>query len=124
MTLAPRQQVILIAFSTVLAAFSLFSIITFTDPYQASFVTHGFFYISLFLTALGLLTLIGLGIRELFDRRLFVVNLSNSFRQALLVSILIVISFSLLAKGLLFWWVELSLILFLLFVEIFINLKV
>ena len=120
----PKQQVSLIAFSTVLAGFSLGSIISFTDPTSSSWVTFSFFYASLFLLSLGLFTLLGLGLRQWLWPGLYIINLGNSFRQAILIAILIIVSFILLTKGLLFWWVELVLILFLAFVEAFLNLKV
>ena len=121
---SPKQQVALIGFSTLLAAFSLGSIITFTDPFTASWITLVFFYLSLFLATLGIFTLLGLGLRQILKQKVYVINLSNSFRQALLISLLIMVSFLLLSQQLLFWWVELSLILFLLFAEIFFNLKI
>ena len=120
----PKQQVSLIIFSTLLASFSLASIISFTDPFSSSWVTFCFFYASLFLLSLGLFALIGLGLRQWLWPGLYIINLGNSFRQAVLIAILIVASFILLQKGLLFWWVEGSLILFLIFVEGFFNLKV
>jgi len=121
---APRQQIILIAISTIIAAFSLASIVNFTNPFEASWLTLLFFYLSLFLFSLGSLTLLGLTLRKWTRQGIYVNNLTNSFRQALLFSIFIVVSFLLMANGLFFWWVEVSLILFLLFVEIFLNLKV
>jgi len=124
MTINPKKQLSLIVFSTVLAAFSLGSIISFTDPASASWITLGFFYASLFLTALGIFTLIGMGLRHFLALGLYIANLSASFRQALLIALLIVISFWLLSVRLMFWWVELSLILFLAAVEAFLNLKV
>lgn len=120
----PKRQVSLIAFSTALAIFSLASIINFTDPAADSWISFAFFYTSLFLTALGLLTLLGLGLRQRLWPGLYLVNLSNSFRQAFLIAVLIVISFLLLSNRLLFWWVEGSLILFFLALETFLNLKV
>jgi hypothetical protein len=120
----PRKQVTLIIFSTILAGFSLASIINFTDPGAASWITLGFFYVSLFLLTLGLFTLIGLGLRQWLTPGLYIVNLSSAFRQAFLIAILITISFVLQSKRLLFWWVEASLVLFLAFVEGFLNLKV
>ena len=120
----PKKHVLLIAFSTALAGFSLGSIISFTEPQQASLITFIFFYLSLFLVTLGLFTLFGLAVRQFVWPGLYIVNLSNSFRQAVLIAILIVVSFILLSKGLLFWWVEASLILFLAALEGFLNLKV
>lgn len=120
----PKQQVVFIVFSTLLAAFSLGSIINFTDPYESSRLTFAFFYLSVFLVSLGTFTIIGLGMRQTFGHKVYVVDLGNSFRQALLISLLVIVSLSLQSKGLLFWWVEGSLVLFLLFIEAFLNLKI
>jgi hypothetical protein len=120
----PKKQLTLIVLSTVLAGFSLASIVSFADPQSSSWITFAFFYASLFLVALGIFTLIGLGLRQWLWPGLYMLNLSNSLRQGILVAILIVISFLLLSKSLLFWWVELSLILFLSAVEGFLNLKI
>lgn len=120
----PKKQVTLIIFSTLLAAFSLASIISFTSPEEGSWITLSFFYVSLFLVSLGVFTLIGLGLRVWLVKGLYLINLNNSFRQAILTSILIIASFILLSLHMLFWWVELSLILFLVFIEIFLNLKI
>lgn len=124
MSANPKQHLSLLILSTALAAFSLASILNFTDPQSSSWVTFGFFYTSLFLFNLGLFTLLGVGLRQWLWPGLFVINLSNSFRQAVLVSILVAVSFWLLSEKLLFWWVEASLILFLAAVEAFLSLKV
>lgn len=119
-----KQQVAFIAISVALTAFSLASIVNFTDPYAAPRLTLAFFYLSLMLFCLGLFTLIGLGFRQWLTPKIFVLNLSQSFRQALLLSFLVTISFVLLAAKLLFWWVEASLVLFFLSIEILLNLKI
>jgi len=124
MSTNPKQQVTLIIFSTFLACFSLGSIVTFTDPTSSSWVTFGFFYASLFIFCLGLFALIGLGLRQKLYPGHYVMNLGNGFRQGFFIAILTVVSFLLLSKHLLFWWVELSLILFLAAVEAFLNLKI
>jgi hypothetical protein len=120
----PKQQVAFIIFSTMLAAFSLGSIINFTDPYASSWMTFAFFYLSLFLVSVGVLTITGLGLRQAFGPKIYILDLGVSFRQALLISCLITISLFLQAKDLLFWWVEASLILFFIFIEAFFNLKI
>lgn len=120
----PKTQVSLIITSTLLAGFSLASIVSFTDPTAASWLIFGFFYLSLFLLTLGAFTLIGLLLRQRLWPGLYIVNLGNSFRQAFLIGILVTVSFILLSQRLLFWWVEGSLILFLLAIEAFLNLKV
>jgi hypothetical protein len=124
MSQAPKKQITLMLLSVALALFSLASIITFTDPYESSWLTHSFFYLSLFILLLGSLTVAGLALRQWLTHNLYVVNFSHSFRQAVLISLLLVISLILKANGLMFWWVEGSLILFLIFVEILANLKI
>jgi len=119
----PRQQVILVSASTILALFSLGSIVNFTNPFESSWITILFFYLSLFIFCLGFFTLLGLGLRQWSRQGIYITNLSNSFRQAALISIFVTSSFLLSALNLAFWWVSISLILFLLFVEIFLNLK-
>lgn len=119
-----KQQVGLIAVSILLAGFCLACIVNFTDPFYSSWITRLFFYISLFMLCLGVFTILGLGIRQWLWPKLYILNLSASFRQALLLSLLIVISFMLLASRLLFWWVELSIVLLFLCVEFFFNLKI
>ena len=120
----PRQQVAFIGITVFLAGFSLASIINFTNPYTASKFTHAFFYLSLFLFVVGLTTLVGLTVRQIFSPKLFILNLRASFRQGLLLAILTIVSIGLLVARILFWWVELSLILFFLCVEVLLNLKI
>lgn len=124
MSINPKRQVSLIILSTVMAAFSLGSIISFSDPGSASRVTFCFLYVSLMLFSVGIFTLLGLGLRNLLSPGLYVINFTASLRQGLLISALIIASFILLSMQLLFWWVELSLILFLSAIEIFLNLKI
>jgi hypothetical protein len=124
MSVNPKQQLTLIGLSTFLAGFSLASIVNFTDSADSSWVTFGFFYASLLIFCLGLFTLIGLGLRQKLLPGHYVINLSNSFRQGFFIAILIVASFVLLSKHLLFWWVEASLVLFLASLEAFLNLTV
>ncbi len=117
-----KKHITLIIISTVLGAFSVASIITFTDPYSAGILTHLFFHVSLFLAILGTTTLIGLTLRQLWGG-IYIVNLGHSFRQALFIATLVTSSLLLSRLGLLVWWVEATLILFFVFLEIFLNLK-
>ncbi len=119
-----KQQIAFIGIAVALAAFSLASIVNFSDPYAASRLTLVFFYLSLFLFSLGALTLVGILFRHWLSPKLFLINLSASFRQALLISLLVTATFGLLAAKLLFWWVEASLILFFLSIEALLNLKI
>lgn len=119
-----KKQIFLITFGSLLAGFSLASIIVFTDPYDAGSITHIFLYVSTFLLSLGFFTLLGLVIRHYTSHAVHMVNMGNSFRQAFLISTLICASLFLQSQDLLFWWVEASLILFFIAIEAFLNLKV
>ncbi|MCL5008740.1 MAG: hypothetical protein M1400_00160 [Patescibacteria group bacterium] len=118
-----KQQIYAIAGATLLSAFSLGAVLMFTDPGQASAGTFGFFYLSVFLFAFGTFTLLGLSLRRWLAPKMFVLNFYTSLRQALLVALLLVVSLLLLGQRLLFWWVELSLVLLLLSIEFFLSLK-
>ncbi len=109
----------LIIIGTTLSAFSLGSLAVFTDPFTHGIFTHLIFFVSLFLVSVGVFTLLGQYIRNKLNRSIYVVNFYHSFRQALLLALFISGSLALSANGLLFWWVEGSLILLLLFIEIF-----
>ena len=117
-----HQHIILIGLSTLLAVFSAMSIVWFTDPQTAGALTFTFFYASFFLAALGMAVIVGLIIRQLLFPGLYVTHLSNAFRQASLVAVLITSSLILQAQRLLYWWVEGSLILLIVAVEIFLSL--
>lgn len=124
MLTVPKQQSIIISISTLLAVFSTASILAFTDPNHTSLVSFVFLYASVFLVFLGSCTLIGLSIRQWLNPGHYVVNLKNSFRQALFLSVLLTVSLWLMSAKLMFWWVEASLILFFVFLEAFLNLKI
>lgn len=120
---APPQHITLMIFSFLLSAFSLGSIIIFTDPFQQSKLIKFFFYLSFFLLTLSLATIAGVFLRQLLWPKIYIINLSNSFRQAFLLSCLTSISAILLAEDLLFWWISLTLILFFASIEAFLNLR-
>jgi hypothetical protein len=114
-----KTHLILIIGGTLVAAFSLGSIIKFSDPNQAGILLFVFLYLSIFLTCLGVFTGFGLLVRRKSLKEKYHESLAQSSRQALLLAILITLSLILQSFRLLYWWVELTLILFLLFVEIF-----
>ncbi len=118
------QHLTLLITCLILSVFSLGSIVNFTDPYSSSILTKIFFYISLFLFCQSLFSLLGLVIRQIFWPKLYIINLSISFRQAALLSFFIIASAILLTQGILFWWVALTLILFFASLEAFFNLKI
>lgn len=123
MSLVPKKQITILGFSLILAGFSLASILNFTDPFEATVFVFTFFYLSLFLLTLTAFTLLGFGIKRWLWPKIFLNDLSGSLRQGLLLAIFITLAVALQIHGILFWWLELSLLLFFIVLEIFVNLK-
>ena len=116
-----RSYLIPISIGTALCLAAFASVLWFVDPFTASVVAHLFFYITLFLSLSGLITLGGISLRKRFTPGMFTEQLRISFRQAILLSLLIIGLIILQVFSLLFWWVGLTLILFIITVEIFLN---
>jgi len=100
-----KKYIILIAIGT-LAAFSGFLFtINKVDPTQATVFGFIAFYFSLFFTFTGVLSLLMIGIRWIFVKNLAMfANITRSFRQAILFSIVIVSFLLLKSVDLLKWW--------------------
>lgn len=116
-----RTYIFPITMGTLLSLGAFASILWSVDPFTAGVVSHIFFYLTLFLSLSGLLTLGGILFRKRFSPGMFTELVRDSFRQALLLSLLIIGLVLLQVFSLLFWWVGLSLILFIITVEIFLN---
>mgnify|MGYP001576991298 CR=1 FL=1 len=116
-----RTYLIPISIGTLLCLAALVSILWFVDPFTSGITAHFFFYLTLFLTLTGLITLGGIVARKKFSPGMFTEQLRASFRQAILLSLLIIGLLILQVFSLLFWWVGLTLILFIITVEIFLN---
>lgn len=111
----------LIAFGTMLATLSVAAIVFFTEPQTAKVGTFLILYSSIFLTVLGLFMVIGLLVRTWFVKTLYVVNAKHAFRQALLMAVFVVSTLILNAHGWFNIWIEGTLVLLLLAIEIFVN---
>ncbi len=117
-----RTHLIFITLGTLLCVFSFGSILTFVDPLAAGWLGHTFFYLAFFLMVVGMTTLVGLLVRKRWVQRAHTAMLTDSFRQGVLIAVLMTTLLILQARHLLFWWIILTLILFLIVVEIFMNL--
>ena len=123
MAIAPKKQIFILTVSAILAAFSLASILNFTDPYEAGIAVFAFFYISIFLLSFSVFSLIVFLVKRWLWPHIYLNDLSASFRQGLIIALFLTLLVILQINGILFWWLEISLILFLVILEIFINLK-
>ncbi len=122
MTEKHLSHIPLMGFGTLLCISSFIGVLYMSDPFADGMMAYGFFYSSLFLSVVGLTTIVGLLVRQKIGKGLYINNLAVSFRQAILIAILVVGSLLLQSYDILFWWVELSFILFLVFFELFLNL--
>ncbi len=105
-----------------LLSFSAFlSVIWFVDPFVGGVSAHFFFYLTLFLTSAGAFTLLGVVLRKKLSPGIINDQMVVSFRQAILLSLLLSGLLLLKANHLLFWWVGITLILFIITVEVFFN---
>lgn len=97
---------IIMGIMTGLSSFGFFIIIFNFDPNQADWVVFVLFYLTLFLAALGLLSLVGFWLRRLFikDRMQSRLAISSSLRQGLIMSLVVVIAMWLQSARLLTWW--------------------
>ncbi|MEK7617779.1 MAG: hypothetical protein AAB410_01420 [Patescibacteria group bacterium] len=123
MSLEPKKQITILCVSTASSAFSLASILNFTDPHEASWLVFAFFYLSIFLLCFGLFSLLAFGVKRWLWPKIYLNDLSTSLRQGMLLALFLTFLVILQISGILFWWLELCLILFFIALEIFINLK-
>jgi len=105
--------------ATLLAWLGFFIIVNIFDPYQGEIVVFILFYFVLFLATLGTLSLIGFWLRKLWNRKRGIarVMVSESFRQAIIFSLALVVALVLQANRLLSWWNLLLLVLIATIVE-------
>ncbi len=115
-----RFYILLILFSTILCGSALTIIIFSINPNEASVLIFAFFYLSLFLSLAGVITIINSIIRKFFIKnKILFRQIIISFRQAVLFALLITISMALQSQGILDWWNMLLLIAALSTIELF-----
>lgn len=116
-----RNYLIPIGIGTALSLAAFVSILLSVDPYTSGFVPHFFFYLTLYLSLVGIFTTAGTWFRKKLNPGMFIEQLRLSFRQAVLLGILVISLLLLQMLGLLFWWVGITIILFIITLEIFLN---
>ncbi len=101
-----RQYLALMAVGTALAWTAVGLIVGTVDPTDTQPLVFGIFYASIFLALTGTLSVIGFLLRAALLRQQFVVSrhVAVSFRQAILLALLIVVALFLQSKSLLTWW--------------------
>lgn len=116
-----KQYLIPLLVGSLVAITGFVFVIVYTDPYQSGFPAHLFFYLTLFLSTTGIFTIINLLIRNRFFPGIYSELFKVSIRQGVIIGILITSLIYLESANLLYWWVGITLILFLLAIESFIT---
>lgn len=106
-----RAYLTLMAFGTLVAAATFFLVLFRVDPATAGPLGFSLFYLSLFFSVCGLVSILGFLARVAIHRDEMLSRLVGlSFRQAVLLAALGVGALALHARGLLSWWNSLLLI--------------
>ncbi|PLX24880.1 hypothetical protein C0580_03930 [Candidatus Parcubacteria bacterium] len=97
---------IIMLLATLLAWLGFFIIINNFDPFQGDMVVFILFYFVLFLAVLGTLSLLGFWFRKIWNRKKGIMRImvSESFRQAIIFSLALIVALVLQANRLLSWW--------------------
>lgn len=97
--------------ATLLAGACLAAILIYFDPTVSGSLVFILFYLSLLITSTGIFTLIGLFIRRISQKRRFPLlpsratrQLEISFRQGLLLAVILVAALILQSQRILAWW--------------------
>jgi len=100
-----------LVFATLLAGACLTAILIYFDPTVSGSLVFVLFYLSLLITSTGIFTLIGLFIRRISQKRKFpllpsraIRQLEISFRQGLLLTIILLTVLILQSQRILVWW--------------------
>lgn len=115
-----KKYLILMLFATSLCWGAWFLVLFLVSPAGAGKVGFFIFYLALFFALMGTLAILGFVIRYLFKKDEFAFRqVRTSFRQSIMLAILLVGALMLQAQGLLAWWNMLIFILVLTVLEFF-----
>ena len=117
-----KGYILISLLGAVLAAFVMGLVITYTDPFATGTLALLLFYVSVFACTASLVMALGLFSRNKFALGPVEAMVTPAFRQACFIALLVVVSLFLQSERLLYWWVEISIILFFTFIEMFFNL--
>ena len=116
-----KTYILPLAAGTILSFAAFLSVLWFVDPFASGLSAHVFFYLTLFLTAVGGFALVGIALRKRFVPGIMTEQFAVSLRQAILLAALVSTLLALQANNILYWWVAITLVLFIITVEIFFN---
>lgn len=108
-------------FLATMLCWGAFLIVIFSvDPFKTTSLGFVLFYLSLFLSTAGSLSILGFIMRYIFNKNQFINHqVITSFRQGVLLGLLIAVALYLQSNGLIAWWNLLLLVILLVCVEIY-----
>ncbi|MBU0649467.1 hypothetical protein KJ969_05235 [Patescibacteria group bacterium] len=121
-----RAFIIFMLVATLVCWCAFIIVVTGFNPFEGGALALAFFYLSAFLSLTGTLTILGIFVRIVALKRVEYISrrVTTSFRQALLVSFVLVVTLYLMSQDMLAWWNIACLVLGLgLFEFFFISLK-
>ena len=115
-----NRYFIIMGTGTAIAAASWVMVLLFLNPQVSGVVGVAFFFASFFLVIFGIASIVGYAARRIFQRHEIAFKLvALSFRQAILIALLLTGSLFLQSRGYFTWWTALLLLLFLTLIEAF-----
>lgn len=115
-----RSYILLMLLATIISWVVWGMILFFINPFETDFFGFLFFYLSLFLSLVGTISITSSIIRKIFVKNeILFRQVIISFRQAILFSILIIVCLLLQSQRLLTWWNMTFLVLALTIFELF-----
>lgn len=114
------RYIAIMGIGTVISAASWVIVLMFIDPETIGFVGVSLFFISFFLMIFGIASIVGFVVRRIFQRSEVAFKLvAISFRQAILIALLLSGTLFLQSKRLFTWWTSIPLLVFLSLIEAF-----
>lgn len=106
-----RGYLMIVSLGSLIAWATWLFVLFMVNPFEAGIIGFSLFYIALALALVGTLSLVGFGIRMLLYKQEVVVlrEVATAFRQACLLTLMLIGSLLLQSQSLLVWW---SIILF------------
>ncbi len=116
-----KKYLIPLIIGSLVALTGFILVVIYIDPYTSGKLTHSYFYITLFLSVVGSTTVMTLLFRQKFFPGIYAELFKVSLRQAVLVAALLTGLVFLESQNILYWWVGLTLALFLIAIEAFFS---
>lgn len=119
------KYLILMVLATLLSWAAFLIVIFSIDPFATTSLGFALFYLSLFFVLTGSLSIFGFIIRYIFNKSQFInQQVIISFRQAILIAVLILVGLYLQSQNLVTWWNLVILIVLLVVVEFYLSRRI